>query len=251
MWWNESSLLWWRLSDAWDLWQLAKASQLTLAHMRELVVVAAFDFHQLNHVFCKVGKTLLIFSLGISLKDSTTTFNNSWMLRGAFWCWRDWIALKNLKSRTLRSGLLGSWHTKQIQNPSLSPSRLRSGSSAFGCGFALFCCTNAIGKPRPKFQGNKKRIAGKTWQIKKSFVTSLVINVKGLVSIVSTGWLLLLSWLLLQRLLKKCRPCLTNLHCTSNQIEGALLRPKNDLLIETFFFPFVAALLHLQLCKTS
>jgi hypothetical protein len=43
--------------------------------MRELVVVAAFDFHQLNHVICKVGKTLFIFSLGISLKDSTTTFN--------------------------------------------------------------------------------------------------------------------------------------------------------------------------------
>lgn len=61
------------------------------------------------------------------------------ILFGEAWCWRDWIELKNPRSKIFRSGLFAGWACNSICHPSLRPSRTISESlgHAWGSGIVL------------------------------------------------------------------------------------------------------------------
>lgn len=56
-----------------------------------------------------------------SLKNSSTATISSSTLWVFFWCYIDWILLKNQRSNTFKSGLFGGWLTSDIFYPSLFP----------------------------------------------------------------------------------------------------------------------------------
>ena len=98
----------------------------------------------------------------------------------AFFLWIAYIARKKPKSRMLKSGEFGGWQIRRISNPPSLAASQKSGSSNFKWEGALSCWMN-IGLPTYSL-GHFALMAGNTWLIMKSLITSLVIDVMGFIT---------------------------------------------------------------------